>query len=51
MVVKGKGGEKMKSRGGTAQIINEGGEKMKIGDAVKIRECPIAELVGENAVS
>ena len=27
----------MKSRGETAQIINEGGEKMRIGDAVKIR--------------
>jgi len=49
MVVKEKGGEQMKSRGKTAQIINKGGEKMKIGDTVKIRECPIAELVGENA--
>jgi len=27
MVVKEKGGEKMKSRGKTAQIINEGGRK------------------------
>jgi len=33
----------------TVQIINKGGEKMKIGDRVKIRECPVAELVGENA--
>ena len=39
----------MKSRGETAQITNRGGEKMKIGDMVKIKECPIAELVGENA--
>jgi len=39
----------MKSREETAQTINKGGGKMKIGDTVKIKECPIAELVGENA--
>ena len=34
----------------TVQITKErGGKKMKIGDIVKIKECPIPELVGEKA--